>query len=84
MLRLMVIEYSVMVLVMDIVMPEPNQNDLNAIFNEDKLCLDTFLVRFQRMCTAYQVDKSLWAMTLSRRNRPEYTTGRIIPGVKAE
>src|SRR6218665_3363446 len=35
-------------------------------FHEEKSCLDAFLVRFERMCTAYQVDKSLWAMTLSR------------------
>src|SRR6218665_2297108 len=35
-------------------------------FHEERSCLDAFLVRFERMCTAYQVDKSLWAMTLSR------------------
>src|SRR6218665_3385508 len=35
-------------------------------FHQERSCIDAFLVRFERMCTAYQVDKSLWAMTLSR------------------
>src|SRR6218665_2068630 len=68
----MVIECMVMVTVMDMdmVMPEHIYDRTKMIkmpiFNEEKSCLDAFLVRFQKMCTAYQVDKSLWAMTLSR------------------
>ena len=34
------------------------------IFREDKDCLDAYLLRFERTCTAYKVPNDLWSLTL--------------------
>src|SRR5688572_18440944 len=35
-------------------------------FNENKDCLDVYLMRFERTCECYQIPRKIWALTLAR------------------
>ena len=36
------------------------------VFKEDRDCLDAYLLRFERSCMAFKVNKDLWALALAR------------------